>query len=177
MIWESQYWKGPLLAIAKRLRRFKSTQRLTDRSLVQIERDVFLGFYSVRKLFDTHKITDATKARSVLITCHPNTRPVNWRNSHQIDRCYDLTTSRHDSRTIRFICNMFIHSFVFAPIVGEHGGLDGLFFTSDREKDRKLFSIDIDAVIEIFERVGGDYPSSMEWRRDPETGAETMKIS
>jgi hypothetical protein len=46
-------------------------------------------------------------------------------------------------------CNKFIHSFVFVPREGERGGLDGLYFTSDQEKDRKLFLIDIDAVIEI----------------------------
>jgi hypothetical protein len=177
MIAESEYWKKPLLAAGKRLRRFKSAQRLSNRSLVQIERDVFLRFYSIRKLFDTLKVTDAIKAAEVRISSHANVKPATWRNRDDIASCYDLGAAVQEARPIRFICNKFIHSFVFVPRVGERGGLDGLYFTSDQEKDRKLFLIDIDSVIEIFERVGENYPVAMEWRRDPKTGADTIKLS
>ena len=59
MISESWYWKKPLLDMAKRLRKMRSVRKLTQRQLVQIERDIFIGFYSVRKLIETRtKLTD-----------------------------------------------------------------------------------------------------------------------
>jgi hypothetical protein len=35
----------------------------------------------------------------------------------------------------------------------------------------------IDQVIAIFERVGNDYPTEMNWRIDPTTGVETMTLT
>jgi hypothetical protein len=51
MIWESCYWKEPLLEMAGRLRALKAGRhRLTEKRLVELERDIFIGFYSIRKL-------------------------------------------------------------------------------------------------------------------------------
>ena len=178
MIAESKYWKKPLLRIAKRLRRFKSQHELTNRSFVQIERDVFIGFYSIRKLFDSFgKVTDATRGLQTQLLWYRNIKLVTWRNKDDIEKCYDLAKSHRESRTARFICNKIIHSFVFIPTIGDLGGLAGIFFTSDTDKDNRLYSIEIDAVIEIFERVGNDDPCQIEWRRSSATGEETTTIT
>lgn len=52
MIWESWYWKQPLLEMADRLEHLKTASALSDEELAQVERDIFIGFYSVRKLLE-----------------------------------------------------------------------------------------------------------------------------
>ena len=101
MIGESSYWKEPLLRTTKRLRRFKTaTSELTERQLANIERDIFIGFFSVRKLFGAStKVTDATRLLKVQLLWYPNLSEVNWRNNHRIDELYDFN---HDRISVRF---------------------------------------------------------------------------
>ena len=53
MIYDSFYWKEPLLQTANWLRRVRLSERTSERTYVRVEREVFVGFYSIRKLFDT----------------------------------------------------------------------------------------------------------------------------
>lgn len=51
MFYESFYWKQPLLKMADRIEKYAVRGELTARQAAQCERDMFLGFYTVRKLF------------------------------------------------------------------------------------------------------------------------------
>jgi hypothetical protein len=42
----------------------KSEIDLSEDTLAQIEKDIFMGFYSIRKLFDTIKVTGLLKSRN-----------------------------------------------------------------------------------------------------------------
>lgn len=76
MIWESHYWKKPLLEMDDRLERLKASDNLSDEQMVQIERDVFIGFYSARKLFEARtKVTDRTRVHTLSLS------PSAWRES------------------------------------------------------------------------------------------------
>jgi len=172
MIAESQYWKDPLLEMAERLVSLKTIGDLSEGKLVQIERDVFIGFYSVRKLFEAiAKVTDATKAMKVHFVSHPNRQFVTWPNSHKFDELYDFSVSKEEYRDVVFVCGRIIHSFIFCPCVDEHG-LAGIIFTSDTDRQSRIYYMDIDEVINIFERVGSDYPSDIRWEKDDGTGKE-----
>jgi hypothetical protein len=178
MIWESEDWKKPLRQMAKRLRSLKNADDLTEKNLTQIERDLFIGFYSIRKLFDAVvKVTNATRSSHVKVSWYPNLRPVDWRNNHRIESLYDFKRKRQESRDLQFIAGRIIHSFIFAPFVGEQGGLGGIFFTSDVDKDKKLYAMEIDEVITAFERVGTDGVSKIYRDRDPKTGKDILKLS
>lgn len=77
MIWESCYWKQPLLEMAGRLQHLKTASTLSDQELAQVERDIFIGFYSVRKLLEAPaKLTDKTRHLSILLRKHPNLKAV-----------------------------------------------------------------------------------------------------
>jgi hypothetical protein len=178
MIWESWYWKQPLLEMAERLRGLRSVQALSEEQLVQIEKDLFSGFYAVRKLFETvTKVTDVTKAKKVKITWHPNKKPVSWTNNHHVDEIYALDQRHSETRDLWFVSGRIIHSFIFSPVVEDDTGcLVGIFFTSDTDKDKKLYFMDIDTVIHVFELVGHDDPTTIKWKRNPETGEETTQV-
>lgn len=178
MIWESKYWKEPLLRMASRLRRLSSDRRLTQAQYVQIEKDIFIGFYTVRKLFETiTKVSDATKTRKLQLAWHPNRKPVTWQNNHRIDELYDFGITHKEDRDLWFICGRIIHSFIFVPMLSDQGGLAGIMFTSDTDKNKRIYSLDIESVIEVFEIVGRDYPGNIEWSRDADSGKETTKVS
>jgi hypothetical protein len=178
MIWESSDWKEPLLLIANRLRKLKTSGELTEKQLARVERDIFIGFYSVRKLIETiTKITDDTKAMKVDVEyyLYNQIKPVTLLNWHRIEEFYDFGEVHNESRDIKFICGRIIHSFIFMPLTDENG-LTGILFTSDIDKHKKLYSLNIDEVIKIFKRIGNDYPYSEQWTINPETGEETIIV-
>jgi len=113
-----------------------------------VERDIFIGFYSIRKLFEaTTKITDKTRSLSLILQKHPNLKPVTWRNNHKLDELYELAKSNKETRNVLFVCGRIIPGFVFSPCESESGGVHGAFFSSDRDKNSHLYFISIDQVI------------------------------
>jgi hypothetical protein len=93
-----------------------------------------------------------------------------------LDELYDFNKAGRETRDIAFVASRIIHSFIFTPCVSECGGLDVIFFTSDLDKDKRLYLMGIDDVISVFERVGNDDPNRLEWQRHPD-GSETTKVS
>jgi len=149
----------------------------TDKQFVQLEKDIFIGFYSIRKLIEAiTKVTDANKKMKVEIEWHPNRKPVNWRNNHRIDELYALDKAHKEIRDIWFVSSRIIHSFILNPVINENSELEGLFFTSDTDKNKKLYFIHIDQVINIFEAIGRDYPSHISSDCDPNTGEENTEV-
>ena len=176
MIWESSYWKEPLLESASRLAEYSKSKDLDEAELVQIEKDMFIGFYAIRKLMDTVKIKDSTRELKVQLSWSPNLKQVDLLNSHRIDELYDLEKAGNETRTLKFLCDQLVHSYIFMPVENEQGGISGFYFTSDRDRERKLFYITSQVVIGIFTLVGNDYPSKSEIIRDQETGELHTKV-
>ena len=84
MIWESKYWKESLLKMASRLQKLRNRSKVTERQLAMIEQDIFIGFYSIRKLIETVvKISDKTKNMQVDVKWYPNMEHVNLINNHK----------------------------------------------------------------------------------------------
>jgi hypothetical protein len=69
VIHESRYWKTPLVRGANWLERLVITDDDAEPMLARAEREVFIGFYAVRKLLPTLKLSAST--RSMLV-------PVDW---------------------------------------------------------------------------------------------------
>lgn len=171
MIHESAYWKQPLLETAERLRSFQVAQELSEEQCAQIERDIFIGFYTVRKLIETvTKLTDATKSLKLQLFCYNSKKAATLRNNHKIDEVYEFGSQRQETRDLNFVCGRIIHSFVFAPYVGNHGELEGILFTSDTDKTKQLYRLNITDVIELFQRVGNDDPVQIAYSVDPLSG-------
>lgn len=176
MFWESCYWKDPLLESAVRLQEYSESSSLEEAQMVQIEKDIFIGFYAIRKLMDTVKIKDSTRELKVRLQWSPNIKIVDYLNNHRIDELYDLEQTGQETRTLKFVCDQIVHSYIFMPIENEKGGLFGFYFTSDRDRQKKLFYISVQDVIDIFNLVGNDYPTESHSVRDPETGQFKTKV-
>ena len=168
MIWESAYWKVTLLSAAKWLCAVRLAERTRESTYVRIEKEIFFGFYSIRKLLDTLKVSNSTKATKYELTWCPNMKPVDDLNWHQLDKCYDMSTEHTEIRDIRYLCNQFIHSYVF--IVAGEFRIDGIYVASDRVRNKKVYFVSLSHILHAFRLIGRDYRSMLVHVQDPDTG-------
>lgn len=167
MMTESRYWKDELLKISARLRNFVPLDKMTDNDLGGLEKDLLIGFYSVRKLMEAvTKITDQTKAATLEVVSYPNTGPVTYLSRNDLSRIYNLGRPNRESRDAWFVSNLFIHSYILDLCADECEELQGVYVTSDHKKDTKLYHISIGEICTLFERVGNDWPRWCEWIKD-----------
>lgn len=179
MIHESYYWKQPLLDSAEAFREFKSISDIDEEKYVQIEKAIFIGFYSIRKLLETEtKVTDDLKSEQHEVSWFKHIgEDVTWRNNHKLDELYNLDKSQSENRDLWFIASRIIHSFIFNLCINENGGFDGILFTSDSDKNKKLYTLSTDEIIGLFEFVGKNDVTKLEWHRCPETGKEVTRAT
>jgi len=91
-----------------------------------------IGFYSISKLIESHKISDELLDRPVPLRCYPWTgRDVTYMNWDKIDRNYDLESPVALQQSATWIANQLIHSFVFMANCSQGGGLESILFNSD----------------------------------------------
>jgi len=164
VIWESAYWKEELFRNANRLKRRQIQRRWVERSHAGLEKDVMIGFYSIRKLIESHKISDELRDRPVPLRCYPWTgRDVTYMNWDKIDRNYDLESPVALQQSVAWIANQLIHSFVFMANCSQGGGLESILFNSDYTRRKYLYEIGIDQLITLFEEVGANDPASISY--------------
>ena len=185
MVTESSYWKVPLLEMAGRIEASKGEECLSDDDFAQFERDLFLGFFSIRKLMDsvpkvTRRVYDA-KIQLRQYSRNENSKPFDDWNKPDWHQFFDMANYALIERGLRFVANQFIHSHLFIPSgegEDDQGRVDpdGIFFASDNQVDRNLFFIATDDVISAFRLVGNDYPQSVRMSRDPATGLRAWQI-
>jgi hypothetical protein len=177
MIDESFYWKRELFKIAVDLRRRRKQRRWPDASLARVELNVMLGFYMIRKLLEARKVSDSIAKRRLRLQLYPATgKRVTYRNTHRIEDLYDFSRSHSETRTVAFICDQVIHSYIFVHCLGEPVGWDGVIFASDRQKSRGVFYLRGRQLVAMFESVARNDPAWIRWQLDPRTGEERMKV-
>ena len=167
VIYESIYWKDPLLSAAKWLRRIQISERTRESTLVRIEKEVFVGFYSIRKLFDTRKISDSTRTMTYELSWFPklpNARPVDFLNWNQLENLYDMETENKEKRDIRYLCNQFIHSYVF--VMCAENRINGFFVVSGHMRNKKVYYVPLSDILHAFRLVGHDYPANLSFVRN-----------
>lgn len=172
MITESYYWKKPLLTGANFIRKYMDEENITDAQFARIEREIFIGFYTVRKLLEaTGKVSPETRDLQVSLNRYPkrNGQPlVDWYNRSEFWELYDLEDGRPEQRDLLYVAHQMVHSFIF--VLSGHDDGHGAFFTSDRDKKTRLSFITTSEIVRIFQIVGNDYPSALKAWRDPDTG-------
>lgn len=175
MIYESRYWKEPLLDTARWLVSVRLGERTHERTYVRIEREIFVSFYAIRKLFDTLTISDRIKKATTELEWHPNRSAVHHTNWEHLDLLYDFRTSKKEIRDVVFLCNQFVHSFVFASYE-ENGRIGGFFVSSDRDKNKKLYRVRLEQILVLFRLVGRDYPASLFFRFNHDAGVYEARV-
>lgn len=157
MISESHYWKTDLLRLAAGLKKRTKQRSWSEASEARCEQAIMLGFYSIRKLIESAKLTHTIPEKEVDIFSYKATgEPVHLLNTSRIDELYDLDSPEPGTVSVPFLCNQIIHSFIFLMVFDDKRALAGIFVSSDRERLNVLRFVAIDSIIEIFELVGND---------------------
>jgi hypothetical protein len=131
-----------------------------------------LGFYAVRKLIEAKKLSDSTANQCIALGRYPlrsgkRVTHMNWHRTHQL---YDLSAPRDESRDLLYACNQFIHSYVFVLGLADKARFDHVLFASDRERHKGLFRTTPQQIIDLFDCVGSDYPTSAKMTWDEQSG-------
>ena len=176
MITESRYWKEPLLRGADIIEDLMAAEELSEEQFGRVEREFFIGFYSIRKLFEASaKVSRSTRDQKLDIIFFDRSGRngiVDWYNRSEFWEHYDLETLKRERRDVLYIAHRITHSFIFMLADEEFGS--GMYFTSDNDKEKRLNFITTHEVTRIFRIVGNDYPSDLKMWRDEETGE--MKV-
>lgn len=168
MTWESWPWKRDLARQGDVLQKRIQQRRWSEASCANVERDIFLSAYVVRKLLEAGKISDEVETTSLRAVEYSLRKgcTVDIMNWHKLDELYDLSSGTETVVNIREYCNQIIHSFVFSLSFSESGGLEGFFVASDREKDRRLLYLNIRTVAEALQCVTEDDIVSLQMSRN-----------
>ncbi len=130
--------------------------------MARCEQSIMLGFYSVRKLIQSAKLTLDVSRSGVQVQCYRATgRTIHLLNNHGLEDLYDLETPSKRTISVGDLCNQIIHSYVFSIIRSEEGGLFGFVVASDRDRNKELIEVPVSTAIGLFERVAADDITSM----------------
>jgi hypothetical protein len=178
MIWESRYWKDDLLKAASYLRQKREQKRWLPVSLARLEQRIVLGFYGIRKLQESRKISDRFRHRPVLLNeFYPTGKMIKYYRRDELDEIYKMGSPRMTKKPLNFVCNQIIHSYVFTPGLNEDAYLEDLYFASERQKNKSMFGIKIDEIASIFEEVGNNYPTYFYWHYDRTQNREVIRVT
>jgi hypothetical protein len=167
MIYESHYWKDDLLKQAQILERRINQKRWSESSFAHVEQSVMLGFYSIRKLLEAKKLSDDVANQSLQIKAYSwKGKGVTRLNRFEYWELYDLEHSLIAERGLAFLCHQIVHSYIFLLSFDESNCFDGILVTSDRERHRMLYFIQVQQIIELFEQIGHDYPNEIKLEFD-----------
>jgi hypothetical protein len=166
MIFESSYWRDHLFKQARFLHDKQSQRKWTESSFSRLERELMIGFYSVRKLAEAQKISSALYKQPVKLLSYRSTgRSVEHLNWHKLDELYQLSSADSIEKPLSFVTNQIIHSFVFMPIFNSRRGVELIAFNSDQSKGKNLFAIKLSVVAKLFAKVAGGYIGETQYAR------------
>ena len=159
MVIESRFWKEDLVEYVRRFQPSKRPPRWTERMVVNFEKDVTLALFMVRRLEEAGKFSsNMSKHRVTLYRCSFVGRPHRL-IFKDIDELYHLEDEEKISRDVIFLCNQFIHADFTYAIRGEDRNWKGLYTSSDYEKQKWVYRVDISEIIKVLKLASEDYPS------------------
>jgi hypothetical protein len=167
MIYESGPWKNWLLRAGKRLTALMQPTRTPLRRGYAIESAIFLTAFTMRKLWESNKLSRDWKERTIPCWCYKLTgNAPTVLDRHDIDEFYDLKRRVKGKITAPDLCNLLIHSFVVVPHFNRDGGLAGVFVASDRSRHGQLLWINSRYFTKLLVTTGHDYPKSATFTRN-----------
>lgn len=183
MIWESRYWKYPLLEAAEVIEAAIAGPLPDEDELGCLEYLIMTGFFSIRKLIEAQtKVSEATEHLFVELTRYAiygtedqRARRPNLMNRHQVDQLYDFAKSHVVNKGISYVSNQFVHSYIFNFEIDENSKLHGVLLASDKDKDKFCNLVTLADIAEVFVAFGTDCLSELHMQRDENGELKTIK--
>ncbi|MCX5876487.1 MAG: hypothetical protein NT087_09410 [Deltaproteobacteria bacterium] len=160
MIHASSFWKDDLLKLANKLERRLIQTRWSEKSFFAVEKEIFLGFYSIRKLIESNKVSKSVAQKMYKIHEFPSQGKLELITNNFKSEQYDFNRAREAKISIALLCNQFIHSHYFLPFFPTGKSLLGFFICSDHRKKTGIYLITIFDIVSIYRLVGNNYPNN-----------------
>ena len=178
MIWEFQYWKQDIRKIAQRMKKRVTQSRWPERSLVNLEKDIFIAFYAIRKLAEATKLSKPIVGMKLPAFSYPSIgKGVTKLNWHRLDEHFDFGEEKPEQLSLRFVYNQIVHSYICMPQMTELSTLGGIFFCSDFKRNDRLYCLEIGEIIQCLELVAADDPSSLSMSYDSKSKDYKVTLS
>ena len=117
--------------------------------------------FIVRKLKECKKLSDELSLTAFECAKYKRINPkskLDILNNHKFGSFYNLNKPENCSLTIKKICDMFIHSFIFSPTFDEDKKMKfiGVFINSDYSKSECVYHLDYKTFLKMLSAVIGD---------------------
>jgi len=178
MFSESYVYKDELLKYAKDLLKRKYQKKWFEKTYLIIEKEIFFGFFIIRKLCESIKISDHLKDKMYKVEKIYYKKPfnINLFNMYKILDYINLNNIKTDSINIEKICNQFIHSYYLFILHEKEDNNIKVLLSSDHSKKKECLIMNIDTIASIFKEFGKNYPNKMESKYNQKTGEITFKV-
>jgi hypothetical protein len=136
-------WKDELVKVANRLEAKTKQKRWTDRTGYLIERDFIVSAYAMRKLIESHKVSDELGQRQIPVRRFDLTgTPPHPLSPTDIADSYDFENGRRRTLSVVDLCHEIIRSVVFTFYCGETtDNFDGVYVSSDCHKTEFVYLV------------------------------------
>jgi len=153
MISNIELWQEYLVRTANSLLHRMVQKKWSDRSVFCLEKELFLGFFTARKLIEANAVTRDCIAKTIQVIRFPTMK---MPDGIDLDRLpYEVVPdSKKTAFSIRDVCNLFIHSWHIVPF-GANGVMVGFFITSEFERKKGIYLITIFELVEILRACAG----------------------
>lgn len=151
MIEQVTHWRKELYRIAINLEKRYRQKRWTDRSEFSLEKQIFIGFYIIRKIMESKKCNKTLHGTNYRIYSSPYSQKSGiMQNINHPLNDYNLPVGELELISIKELCNQFIHSYHFVSAVPFGHQLVGFYFVSHNLRKEKIYYIQLIIIIEIF---------------------------
>lgn len=165
MIFESHYWKRDIKRMHRRLTKLSKEEEWTDEQAARAERDVMISAFMIRRLMECDKLSHGISNQQVRTTEFQlvGNPPTRFHHRYYWEK-FDMEHGRLCTITVNDLTNQIIHSYVFsfATDAEENGNLI-FYVSSDRERKKVLYEVQMASYLSLLARVGNDWPSQMQW--------------
>ncbi len=163
MLHESFPWKQDLLRRRNLIHQYNSADKLEndndDKAYIILEKAIFYSAFIIRKLIDCPtKMSDEVDNYKLEVKSYkPNSKKKFDIMNHWLDdNTHNWEHYTKNTVYARNICNWLIHSFFFAFCYGEDGTFDGFFVSSDYDKNKDLYYVNMSDWLQYIDFVASD---------------------
>lgn len=157
MISDSVPWREHLWKAAAALEKRASSVRWTDRTSFLVEHDLMNGMFAIRRLIESAKTSSNLPKERVSCGMHPLTgRVPEIYDRWSFWEHYDVESKQQTQLTVTELVTIFIHSFVLDFYPTSEDGQAMIWVVSDRDRHKRLYSVTLERVIDLFRRVGSE---------------------
>lgn len=159
MIHESYPWKQELKRHIKQIRKYNSADRFDlrfDSTYTILEKSIMYSAFAARKLIECNKLSDSSDSYSMQINAYRPLKKVDVMHRWPENNTHDWYNPIRVTAFGKNICNWIIHSYIFCLIFDENGSVEGIYLSSDFDKNKYLYEILLDRWLDYLTFVSDD---------------------